>query len=153
MREEAIKLLPTKDTPVTQEILNNASYLKACIKESMRLAPIAIATARKTAKDVVISGYQVPKNTTLVSANIYVTNSEKYVKRPKEYLPERWLRDNKTDLTFKNKFMYMPFGFGARSCIGQRLANLELEIGLLKVSRCISFNCLLNYCSLDGKKL
>lgn len=139
LREESIKLLPTKDTPVTKDVLNNASYLRACIKESMRIAPIAIGTARKLPKDVVIAGYQVPKGTTVVISNIYVTNSEEYVKQPKEYIPERWLRNIKSDLAFKNRFMYMPFGFGVRSCIGQRFANLELETGLLKVTNTILY--------------
>lgn len=56
-----MELLPTKDTPITNEILENATYLKAVIKENMRLASIAGGNMRQTVKDMVLCGYQIPK--------------------------------------------------------------------------------------------
>lgn len=44
---------------------------------------------------------------------------EKVFKRPSEYIPERWLRegtpDARPDLSATHPFVYLPFGFGARS--------------------------------------
>lgn len=37
------------------------SYMRACLKESLRLSPVIAGNARQTGRDVVLSGYQVPK--------------------------------------------------------------------------------------------
>lgn len=48
-------------SPVTYEILNKIPYLKACIREVLRLAPIAIGNLRTMKTNVVVGGYQIPK--------------------------------------------------------------------------------------------
>jgi len=58
-----------------------------------------------------------------------------YFPSPMEYIPERWIRQNPEYPLYKSKhpYAYMPFGFGVRSCIGQRFAELDLKMLLLKV--------------------
>ncbi|CAG9562982.1 unnamed protein product [Danaus chrysippus] len=60
---------------------------------------------------------------------------ESHFPRPSEFLPERWLVDKNDPLYFgqAHPFAYTPFGFGARSCIGRRIADLELETLLTKM--------------------
>lgn len=61
LRAELISLLPSKDDPITNEVLNQAHYLKASVKEALRLAPIAVGVNRVNPVDLVLSGYQIPK--------------------------------------------------------------------------------------------
>lgn len=61
LRDECKRLLPNKDSPITKQTLDNMPYLKAVIKETTRLAPIAIGNVRRTPKDLVLNGYQIPK--------------------------------------------------------------------------------------------
>lgn len=61
LRKELKRYLSKPDSPLTTEILNKLSYLKAVIKETERLAPIGIGNMRTTTKDLVLSGYRVPK--------------------------------------------------------------------------------------------
>lgn len=58
LRQEVISVLPTLNTSLTTEAIENMPYLKASIKEVMRLSPIASGSWRKTSKDLVVSGYQ-----------------------------------------------------------------------------------------------
>ncbi|CAH0551467.1 unnamed protein product [Brassicogethes aeneus] len=138
LREEAKRLLPDKKSKITKEILNEAVYTRAVIKETTRLAPVTGGNARMLPKDAVIAGYQIPKGTMIVAANLLVARTEKYIKRAEEFLPERWLRNHEnSEISYKNvhPFTSMPFGFGPRSCIGKRLANLEMETAILKTIR------------------
>ena len=54
--------LPNEDDRITWETLTNMSYLKAVIKESMRLNPISIGVGRILPEDSVIAGYLIPKD-------------------------------------------------------------------------------------------
>ena len=47
---------------------------------------------------------------------------------PDDIIPDRWLEDD------VNKFGSLPFSFGARTCIGRRVAELEIRIALAHVS-------------------
>lgn len=105
-------------------------YLRACVKETLRMAPTAGANSRFLLSDAVIGGYKIPKNT-LISAFSSVTSSNpQYFEEPHEYRPERWLRQNKGIVY---PFASLPFGFGARMCPGLRLAENEITILLTEI--------------------
>ncbi|XP_063918634.1 probable cytochrome P450 12a4, mitochondrial [Zophobas morio] len=131
LREEAKRLLKNKNTPVTTKVLAEATYLKAVVKEVTRLAPIGVGNLRTTVKNLTLAGYQVPKGTDIMTANLIPCTTDEYFPRAKEFLPERWLSSHKT----ANPFAFAPFGLGSRSCLGKRLANLELHIAFLKIIR------------------
>lgn len=59
--EESRRLLPNSDSPVTKEVLAEAQYAKACIKETHRLRPISVGVGRILDKASVFSGYEVPE--------------------------------------------------------------------------------------------
>lgn len=42
--------------------MQNLPYLRACIKESMRMMPVVSGNLRATGKDTVIEGHRVPKD-------------------------------------------------------------------------------------------
>lgn len=61
LRKELVAVMPEKDSPLTPDNLKNLPYLRAVIKEGLRLYPATSGNARKTVNDVVLQGYQVPK--------------------------------------------------------------------------------------------
>lgn len=61
LREEVLKCLPTRESQLTSDSLNNMSYMRACLKEALRISPVIAGNARQTGRDLVLSGYQVPK--------------------------------------------------------------------------------------------
>ncbi|XP_023022151.2 probable cytochrome P450 12a5, mitochondrial [Leptinotarsa decemlineata] len=135
LREEIIEVLPEKDSVITAEGLGKMPYLKAVIRESNRIAPVAVGTVRTTVKELVLGGYQIPKGTNVTVVSICTSNSSEHFKDPEKYMPERWLRDTNDEYSSKNvhSFASLPFGFGPRMCVGMRFASLELELVLMKI--------------------
>jgi len=61
LREEVMSVLPDKIMPITHDILKRIPYVKACIKESLRLFPIFNANLRTMQTDVTIGRYVISK--------------------------------------------------------------------------------------------
>ncbi|XP_039745987.1 cytochrome P450 CYP12A2-like isoform X1 [Pararge aegeria] len=127
-----------KQSKLRKEVLSQQEkrpYLKACIKESLRLFPILSGNFRRTTKDHDILGYRIPKNMNVVIGNQHLCMMEEEFPRPTEFIPERWIVDRCHPLHYRNAhpFSYTPFGFGVRSCIGRRIAELELETFIGKI--------------------
>ncbi|XP_022116860.2 cytochrome P450 CYP12A2 [Pieris rapae] len=128
---------PEKQSKLREEILSRSEqkpYLKACIKESLRVKPVVSGNLRATSKEYDILGYRIPKDMYVTFGHQFLSISEDHFPRAKEYIPERWLVDKTDPLHYRNAhpFAYNPFGFGVRSCIGRRIAELEIETFLSK---------------------
>lgn len=58
---------------------------------------------------------------------------------PEKFLPERWLSSQESEgcplAKNAHPFSHMPFGFGPRSCVGKRFADLEMETFIMKLLR------------------
>ncbi|XP_068633054.1 probable cytochrome P450 49a1 [Battus philenor] len=104
-------------------------YLKACIKESLRLYTILPANLRRTTKEHIVAGYLIPKGIDVISPNEFLSKSEENYPEPMKYLPDRWLVDKSDPLHYgkAHPMTTLPFGFGVRSCIGRRIAEIEIE--------------------------
>ena len=63
---------------------------------------------------------------------------EEYYPRPLEYHPERWLRDDRADMTSNwpkdPAYLCLPFSHGLRACPGRRLAEQSLYTAAIAVS-------------------
>uniref|UniRef100_A0A182PZ56 Uncharacterized protein n=1 Tax=Anopheles epiroticus TaxID=199890 RepID=A0A182PZ56_9DIPT len=153
LREELRTILPKKDSPLTAENMHNLPYLRACIKEGLRLYQPVAGNMRAAGRDLVLQGYRIPKGTDIAMGTAVLQRNEKYFRRAAEYLPERWLSERPEDVPYakdSNPFIFLPFGFGARSCIGKRLAMMEMEIITARIVR--QFDLRWNYESLRFKQ-
>lgn len=70
-----------------------------------------------------------------------------YFREPTKFIPERWLKDGMPDACpeakSSNPFVHLPFGFGPRSCVGRRFAEMELNVLLTRFV--CQFNIEYNY--------
>ncbi|XP_034489144.1 probable cytochrome P450 12a4, mitochondrial isoform X2 [Drosophila innubila] len=142
LREEVMRVLPNKDSEFTEASMKNVPYLRACIKESQRIYPLVVGHARTTSRDCVLSGYRVPAGTFVSMCPLNSLSSEQYFPRASEFLPERWMRSDADSgkcpanpLKSTNPFVFLPFGFGPRMCVGKRIVDMELELGIARIIR------------------
>jgi len=117
---------------MTESALGKMKYLKACQTESQRIAPAVFGSSRRTDKDLVIQGYTIPKGTTVIRCGSSSSNDPASFANPDQFVPERWLRGC-PERHNANSFANIPFGHGARACIGQRFAKLELYMMMVKI--------------------
>ncbi|EDL96333.1 cytochrome P450, subfamily 24 [Rattus norvegicus] len=123
--QEVQSVLPDNQTPRAED-LRNMPYLKACLKESMRLTPSVPFTTRTLDKPTVLGEYALPKGTVLTLNTQVLGSSEDNFEDSHKFRPERWLQKEKKI----NPFAHLPFGIGKRMCIGRRLAELQLHLAL-----------------------
>nr|UZE89823.1 cytochrome P450 CYP301A1 [Chrysoperla zastrowi sillemi] len=136
IHQELLKALPDPNTPLTSKHLEQVPYLKAFIKEVFRVYSTVIGNGRTLQQDLEICGYHVPKGIQCVFPTIITGNMEDYVTNASTFMPERWLSkhsENSSNNTI-HPFASLPYGHGARMCLGRRFADLEMQILLAKVS-------------------
>ncbi|KAG1701333.1 Cytochrome P450 315a1, mitochondrial [Nymphon striatum] len=123
-------VVPGNET-VTHEHIENIPYVKAVVKEALRMYPVAPFLTRIMTKDIQLAEYLIPKDT-LVLMSIYTTcRNPEYFPEPNSFKPERWLRtENKNEIF--STYACLPFGLGSRSCIGRRVAEKQMYILLAK---------------------
>ncbi|XP_036343371.1 cytochrome P450 CYP12A2-like isoform X1 [Rhagoletis pomonella] len=150
LRSEVRSVLPEKRGNFTPNVLDNIPYLRACIKESLRIYPVSVGNMRVPQNDLILSGYRVPKGTWVSMISSTLQSDERFILRPLEYLPERWLRTDETiseegvrSLKPSNPFVYLPFGFGPRICLGRRIIDLEVGLAMARLVR--NFKIEFNY--------
>lgn len=138
LRDEINQLLPNKTDDLTQENMRNMPYLRAVIKEGMRLYPPTAGNLRRADEDLVLSGYRIPKGTEVAMGQMISYKSDKQFPQSEKFIPERWIKTNKDPECPHTKetahaFAFLPFGFGPRMCVGRRFAELEIEVLLIRI--------------------
>jgi cytochrome P450 len=112
-------VLGSSDAPTIDQ-LEELTYVRGIMKETLRMYPAAVGTARVALQDFEFKNVVIPKGTQVLIHWHNIHMDDKYFKNAKEFIPERW--DDAKD----PGFCYSPFGVGKRSCIGRRFAEIEM---------------------------
>ncbi|KAK3118891.1 hypothetical protein QOZ80_9BG0710160 [Eleusine coracana subsp. coracana] len=114
---------------VREAALRSMPYLKAVVKETLRLHPPGPFVPRACINGQMIQGYDVPKGTILVVNVWAISRDPRHWDKPDKFMPERF--EGERALDFKGlDFEYTPFGAGRRICPGTTLAQVNVEIAL-----------------------
>ncbi|XP_030645925.1 thromboxane-A synthase [Chanos chanos] len=105
-------------------------YLDMVVSEALRLYPPGFRFAREVEHDCVINGQFLPKGMILEIPAGYLHYDPQHWPDPEKFIPERFTAEAKAN---RHPFVYLPFGAGPRSCVGMRLALLEIKMSLVKV--------------------
>lgn len=107
--------------------LEKMPILEMVIKESMRILPPVVAFTRSAAQPFDIDGYHVPAGTMLLYTIFGTHYMAELYPDPLEFRPERFAPDAERKYS---AYEYIPFGGGARLCLGQPLAMMEIKVAL-----------------------
>lgn len=106
---------------LTIATLEKLKCLKMVFQESMRvLTPVWQVVVRQTPEDIQIGEYRIPANAKLMISPFLTHRHQDFWENPEEFNPDRF-----ADESSIHKCSYIPFGFGARQCIGMDLSYLE----------------------------
>ncbi|MGC4084668.1 MAG: cytochrome P450 [Vicinamibacterales bacterium] len=95
------------------------------ITESMRLYPPGWLIGRRAIDSYIVGGYTLPPRTIVLVSPYVMHRDERFFAEPDRFVPERWTASFKAQLP---QFAYFPFGGGARRCIGESFAWMELVL-------------------------
>lgn len=78
----------------------------------------------------------------MLITNSLLQQDEAHFPHSNKFIPERWLKNDDSEAETgcpsartAHPFVFIPFGFGPRSCIGRRFAEMEVEIILARFVR------------------
>ena len=111
--------------------LSQLPYLKAVIKETFRLHPAAPLLVPHYTTQIVQLGngkYSIPANTTIFVSTWAIGRDPAVWPQPDKFEPERFLEED-VDVRGMD-YRILPFGAGRRTCPGQSLALLVLQLAL-----------------------
>ncbi|MEV0247645.1 cytochrome P450 [Nocardia sp. NPDC050712] len=103
----------------TAAVLDDTAYLEAVVKESLRRHPVIFEVTWTLTEDVSLDGYRLPKGSTVMPMIGIVQNDPANFPEPERFRPERFLEGEVSPAT------WLPFGGGARRCVGANFALME----------------------------
>ncbi|XP_042192264.1 cytochrome P450 27C1 isoform X2 [Callorhinchus milii] len=130
VHKEVVRNLGAHTIP-TSEDLSKLPLIRGVLKETLRMFPVLPGNGRVTQKDMVVGGYFIPKGTQLALCHYSTSHDDKVFEGAGEFRPERWLRKSHTERL--ENFSSIPFGYGVRSCVGKRIAELEIHLALIQL--------------------
>jgi unspecific monooxygenase len=109
--------------------LDRLKFTRAVVDETMRLYPPAFLIARAAAGPDTVAGRPVKNKDVILIAPWLLHRHEKLWRDPNAFIPSRFMPGAPPP----DRFAYLPFGVGARVCIGAHFALVEATLALAKI--------------------
>jgi cytochrome P450 family 110 len=122
---ELDQLSVEQGTAATPTQIAQMPYLGAVCQETLRRSPVAMFTFPRVAQEpVTLMGHSFSPGTTFLGCIFLTHQREDLYPEPKAFRPERFLERK------FSPYEFIPFGNGARRCVGAALAQYELKLAI-----------------------
>lgn len=119
---------------LTAEDLPRLPLTVQVIHEALRLCPPAPAMSRRAECDVVIGGYRVGAGANVVVSVSALHRDAQAWPDPERFDPDRFSAERFAGM---NRWQFLPFGGGPRSCIGEHFAMVEATLAVAALVRAV----------------
>lgn len=122
------------DRPVDPTMLARLVFANRVMREALRLHPAGAISPRRAARNIVVGGYEIPKGTLILWSAHLAGRDPRSWPDVQSFDPDRF-----DDLTPEQQLVadaaWIPFGRGARNCIGFALAQMELTLIIARLAQ------------------
>ncbi|KAF0899600.1 hypothetical protein E2562_020792 [Oryza meyeriana var. granulata] len=144
LQDEVRKNTSEGSKMVCEDNLEKMPYLKAVVKETLRLhPPVPFLLPHLSMAQCDVNGYTIPANTRVI-VNVWALGRDaNYWEKPEEFMPERFMDSGNTannNVDFKGTdFQFLPFGAGRRICPGMNFGVASVELMLANLMCCFDW--------------
>lgn len=136
VRAEALAI---GDRELTPDDVPALRYTVQVLHEALRLCPPVAAVPRTVMHDCVVDGHRIEAGTMVIVGTYAIHRDPALWNRPQDFDPDRFNAENSEG---RDRWQYIPFGAGPRSCIGDHFAMLEASLALATIVRRIEIQSL-----------
>jgi cytochrome P450 len=130
--QNEVRVIFKKRGKVDETCIDELKYLKAIIKEVLRMHPPGpLLIPRECGQDCEIDGYHIPVKSKVIINAWAIGMDPKNWTEPERFYPERFIE---SCVDYRgNNFEFVPFGSGRRMCPGITfgMVNVEYPLALL----------------------
>ncbi|XP_047507617.1 cytochrome P450 6k1-like [Pieris napi] len=135
LHQEIDEVFAANNGELSADAVSGMEFLDSVVCEALRLHPPVGYLKRLCIRDSVLptddaSGVHVKSNTRVYVPVYEAHHDAKVWEHPEQFQPERFSAEKKR---LVSEWTYLPFGRGARECIGRRYAALQVKAGLVHV--------------------
>lgn len=112
------------------DTISQLTYLGQVIDETLRLYPPIHLGSRHVTEDLNFNGFHLLAGVRLMYSIFLTHRDPKHWYEPDRFVPERFSPENKRKIP---PYTYLPFGGGARNCIGTAFAQVEAKVVLARI--------------------
>ncbi|MGO9151915.1 cytochrome P450 [Mycobacterium sp.] len=129
------------DRQLTPDDVPRLGFTVQVLQEALRLCPPGPTGTRMAPRDVEGAGFRVEPGTMLAFGRMAVQRDPRLWDDPLKFDPDRFSPGRSEG---GDRWQYLPFGGGPRSCIGDHFAMLELTLALATIVRRVEIHSLEN---------
>jgi cytochrome P450 len=122
---------------LNREAWKRLSYVAAVQKEVLRLYPTAWLIARQSKEEDALGGYRIPAGATIFISPYVIHRRPDLWPDPERFDPRRFLSSADPRIVPNG---YLPFGVGARTCIGNSLTELIMRVAIAMLASRFEFH-------------